>query len=493
MQRAITGRASRGFTLIEALVALLALSIGLLGVAALQMTGLRQNLSASWRSQATYLSYDIIDRIRANRTNRAQYAIGLGAAPTGTATSAIDLAAWKANLANTLPDGNGQVRFVTPTVVEVSVQWDNDKANEGVPDAGVRHEDAAVSRADMTRRQQGFSLVELMVAMGLSLVLLAGALSILYSSKMANAENERIARVQESGRTVVELILRDARAAGFIGCSRPIDPGYFWNGLVNPTGLLWRMNVPMQGYEAGASAWTPTLPAEVVGATAGSDVLVLRTAREGMPVFRLNAPLLNPTSPLSVSRAANETVPSNTTMVVGDCSGASAFNVSAFTPGSATTATLDHAANATEGRNVNTSVGRSYKSGALVTPVDTVIYYVAAGENGPALWRRVGMGVNVQTLALVEGVENLQIQYGVDTNGDQLADAYQTANTVDAANRWDSVVSLSISVLIRSETETNFERDNRTFNLQDTTFTAPNDRRQRSVFTTTVTLRNRTT
>ena len=133
MQRAITGRASRGFTLIEALVALLALSIGLLGVAALQMTGLRQNLSASWRSQATYLSYDIIDRIRANRTNRARYAIGLGAAPTGTATSAIDLAAWKANLANTLPDGNGQVRFVTPTVVEVSVQWDNDKANEGVP------------------------------------------------------------------------------------------------------------------------------------------------------------------------------------------------------------------------------------------------------------------------------------------------------------------------------------------------------------------------
>ena len=57
-----TLRRHRGFTLVEALVALLALSIGLLGVAALQMSGLRSNMSSAWRSQATYLSYDIIDR-----------------------------------------------------------------------------------------------------------------------------------------------------------------------------------------------------------------------------------------------------------------------------------------------------------------------------------------------------------------------------------------------------------------------------------------------
>ncbi len=63
-----------GFTLVEALVALLAPSIGLLGVAGLQLSGLRNNLSAAWRSQATYLSYDIIDRMRANRDGRSAIA-----------------------------------------------------------------------------------------------------------------------------------------------------------------------------------------------------------------------------------------------------------------------------------------------------------------------------------------------------------------------------------------------------------------------------------
>src|SRR5262249_56408603 len=61
-------RRARGFTLIEALVALLVLSIGLLGVAALQLTSLRSNPSSSFRSQATLLAYDVVDRMRANPT-----------------------------------------------------------------------------------------------------------------------------------------------------------------------------------------------------------------------------------------------------------------------------------------------------------------------------------------------------------------------------------------------------------------------------------------
>ena len=55
-----------GFTLVETLVALIVLSVGLLGVAGLQIFGLRGNLSASSRTQATYFADDIIDRMRAN-------------------------------------------------------------------------------------------------------------------------------------------------------------------------------------------------------------------------------------------------------------------------------------------------------------------------------------------------------------------------------------------------------------------------------------------
>jgi type IV pilus assembly protein PilV len=120
---------ARGFTLVEALVALLALSIGLLGIAGLQLTGMRANLSAAWRSQATYLGYDIIDRMRANRSHRMEYVIGTGAAPVGTSAAELDLAAWKTHLSATLPAGDGTV-VIDPaddTTVTITVEWNDSR------------------------------------------------------------------------------------------------------------------------------------------------------------------------------------------------------------------------------------------------------------------------------------------------------------------------------------------------------------------------------
>src|SRR3954469_23187977 len=105
----------------------------------------------------------------------------------------------------------------------------------------------------------GFSLVELMVALTLSLILMAGALSILYSTKLTSAENERIARVQEAGRTAFELIMQDARAAGYVGCARPMmdkstnpPTSTFSNGLTS-TALLWNFGQSVYGFEATSS------------------------------------------------------------------------------------------------------------------------------------------------------------------------------------------------------------------------------------------------
>ena len=131
-RKTISRRRGRGFTLIEALVALLALSIGLLGVAALQLSGLRNNLSAAWRSQATYLSYDIIDRIRANRDRRTNYTCALGAVPAASVGAPVaqnDLAEWKANLAAALPGGDGTVTVngADNTTVIVTVEWSDER------------------------------------------------------------------------------------------------------------------------------------------------------------------------------------------------------------------------------------------------------------------------------------------------------------------------------------------------------------------------------
>jgi len=127
-----------GFTLVEALVALLAISIGLLGIAGLQLAGLRANQSSSWRSQAIYLSYDILDRMRANRTDLANYEVPLGAVAACVAGSSVrvcDLSSWKANVQATLPAGDGTVTVdgADNTVITVTIQWTDDRDGSGDP------------------------------------------------------------------------------------------------------------------------------------------------------------------------------------------------------------------------------------------------------------------------------------------------------------------------------------------------------------------------
>jgi type IV pilus assembly protein PilV len=131
MRRFSNRSRSRGFTLIEALVSLLVLSIGLLGVAALQLTSLRANTSASTRSQATFLAYDITDRMRANRnvaTNTTAYNIDFGedtaASPATVAEN--DLKDWLVRLKNALgPDAQAQVQNLGNSMVAVRLRWND--------------------------------------------------------------------------------------------------------------------------------------------------------------------------------------------------------------------------------------------------------------------------------------------------------------------------------------------------------------------------------
>ena len=111
-------RSEAGFTLIEVMIAVLVLSIGLLGLAGLQVTALQNNQSSFTRSQATALAYDLADRMRANVPgvmagfyDPAAPAINAGCLnPGGCSVQAMarhDLAEWNAAIASNLPMGTG--------------------------------------------------------------------------------------------------------------------------------------------------------------------------------------------------------------------------------------------------------------------------------------------------------------------------------------------------------------------------------------------------
>lgn len=133
-----------GFTLIEVLVALIVLSIGLLGVGKMVMGSARANESAYLRSQATIMAYTILDNLRANRQaailHNYDTAFTDAAADPGFSCigfvncppanlALYDVFRWKTRLAS-IPAGAGQVATVAasssaPTTVVISVRWDD--------------------------------------------------------------------------------------------------------------------------------------------------------------------------------------------------------------------------------------------------------------------------------------------------------------------------------------------------------------------------------
>lgn len=120
-----------GFTLLEVMVALLVLSIGLLGLAALQANTLKTNHGAYQRSQGIFLSYDMMDRLRANRVAAlaGQCDIMMGQTLIGTTLCDRDVTDWQNNFVGLyLPAGEGSIDCSSvPNACIVTVQWDESR------------------------------------------------------------------------------------------------------------------------------------------------------------------------------------------------------------------------------------------------------------------------------------------------------------------------------------------------------------------------------
>jgi type IV pilus assembly protein PilW len=133
--------------------------------------------------------------------------------------------------------------------------------------------------------------------------------------------------------------------------------------------------------------------------------------------------------------------------------------------------------------NWTKGLGKDY-TGGEVFKLSTRTYFIRTGASGrPALWRKVGSNAADE---LVEGVDNMQILYGQDTNGDQVVDLYEPAD--DVAD-WSDVVAVRITLLVASD-ENNVAVEPQTVVYNSASSTAA-DRRIREVFTTTVGVRNK--
>jgi type IV pilus assembly protein PilV len=132
-----------GFSLIEALVALVVLSVGMIGIAALHGQSLGAARTAQYRSVAIVLASDMADRIRLNRTALGAYAgaaadtncdAGGGATCTPAQLAANDLFVWNQEVVQRLPGGAWQVVFnggTNPPTYTINLSWN--EVGQAVP------------------------------------------------------------------------------------------------------------------------------------------------------------------------------------------------------------------------------------------------------------------------------------------------------------------------------------------------------------------------
>ncbi|MDT8385074.1 MAG: PilW family protein [Gammaproteobacteria bacterium] len=336
------------------------------------------------------------------------------------------------------------------------------------------------------RRQQGMTLVEMMIAMTLSLILLAGVLQIFIGNKQTYNVQDAMARLQESGRFAMRFITRDLRMAGFNGCASinssivptnmadvaPHDgvadavSGFTGNGLQGwETSQLPVALSDTQNLTVGTTLGTVLDGTDVISIKHASDTGVRLTGN--MTTVNANVQLLTAT--------VNGMFSDGDILMISDCENADIFAANNVSNGAGTT-TIAHS-NAV---NIGNFLATTYGTDAEVMRMINTAYYVGNNANGvPSLFRQE-MG-NAGVLAqqeLVEGIEDMQISYGEDTDGDRTANVYVDANAVTDMTQ---VVSVRLSFIVRSIED----------NVATSTDATYNDRRLRRTFSTTITIRNR--
>lgn len=130
-------RRSAGFTLVESLVAMVVISVGMLGIAAMYVEGLRAGRTSIYRTVAVDLAADLADRMRANAFGQSAYAGSPAASAAGcvnaaanlspSAQAACDLFFWQQQVTTLLPAGTGTIAFTAvsggPDNYTITVDW----------------------------------------------------------------------------------------------------------------------------------------------------------------------------------------------------------------------------------------------------------------------------------------------------------------------------------------------------------------------------------
>jgi type IV pilus assembly protein PilW len=396
--------------------------------------------------------------------------------------------------------------------------------------------------------QRGLSLVELMVTLLLGLIIMAGVIQIFISNKATYTVQEGLVQIQENMRFAFETMAHDIRMSGYLGCSRSVDTNI---ALSNPHNHF-NPTFGIQGWEANGTGPTTTAIAldayavatastNGVGATTvgtsevarwdtldtdgvidgnndrdtfrdanvvpGTDILRVWYAEDqsiAIQSIQENADATKAQSVTLADAINGDEIEAGDILIFNDCSFADiaiACNIS----NDKQTIDLADCSGGLMQNDGNYRLATAEIEGE-VTKLKSALYFVAKQandpDNPPSLYRRVmarngdadgtgGESYVAPEIELIRGVENMQILYGIDSNGDGDANNYVTADD-SALSSWDEVVSVKVSLLMSTPDTVPTSGENREYNVNGTYFDPVENNRLRKVYSTTIQLRNRT-
>ena len=325
------------------------------------------------------------------------------------------------------------------------------------------------------RRAAGFSLAEMMISMAIGLIILAGMATLFVNNNRTADEVEKANRQLETGRLALQTLSIDARNAGYYAEFDPINMG-LPPSLPLPcstdlTVIEAALPLVVQGYDNYASTMSTTLSC-LTGVKIGTDVLVIRRTQ-------------------------------TCALGVGNCEAASAGGIflQASMCNGATELQSTDVANHFDIGTATTDLTRTMRNCTAAAPMYrlvTHIYYIGSdnvtGDGIPTLKRAElgGTTLGFTIVPLAEGVENMQLEYGMDSDASTDLDVAPDSFSSSPATLedWRDVVSVRISLLARNLTATPTHIDSKSYKLGSTAVAAANDHYKRHVFESLVSLPN---
>jgi type IV pilus assembly protein PilW len=328
---------------------------------------------------------------------------------------------------------------------------------------------------------QGFSIVEMMVAMLISLILLAGIAQIFMSSKQSFNIQNTLGRQQENGRYASDVISQDLRRSGY------------WGGNADVSGVTGTEPpvAPAATCNTGDNTWARMIDRRIFGLnhTETASLAAYACINDGnghlsrdVLVMRFASPWLVFPTPTTNQRPIenNSRLYIRSSLTISDEAGR-IFKGSA--KGDADN-DMNGGATAPPSERTSELVARAYYIGPSGQSCN--------GISVPSLYREE-LDNNGRPVAeeVAYGIDNLQVRYGLDTNGDGSVNVYLDAGSsgLNEDSEWEQVVAVRYWLLTRAECPETGYTNNNTYTMGDLNYT-PNDGFRRQLYQSTVQLRN---